>query len=226
MPAALDGSIDFYGRWNRVHPIPWSFGNDDEQAKLQAKYLSTIKLNCVYGIKYPEDLKPDTILNSCVLLYDYSKQQSQMAMPRVNLQDPLLDAMAECIPYMRTSLINSTGVKGVRVNDADQADSVAAANKSLQTAAQTGNQMVPIVGQIEIQELADGQVGKSEEFMLAMQSLDNFRLSTYGIDNGGLFEKKVQELQTEADINGGPVGLVLQDGLSIRQNFCNIANSI
>ena len=62
--------------------------------------------------------------------------------------------------------------------------------------------------------------------MLAMQSLDNFRLSIYGLDNGGLFEKKAHELQTEADLNGGPVGLVLQDGLSIRQNFCNIVNSI
>ena len=62
--------------------------------------------------------------------------------------------------------------------------------------------------------------------MLAMQSLDNLRLSGYGIDNGGLFEKKAHELQTEADINGGPVGLILQDGLSIRQNFCNIVNSI
>ena len=62
--------------------------------------------------------------------------------------------------------------------------------------------------------------------MLAMQSLDNLRLSGYGIDNGGLFEKKAHELQSEADINGGPVGLVMQDGLSIRQNFCNIVNSI
>jgi len=43
---------------------------------------------------------------------------------------------------------------------------------------------------------------------------------------GGLFEKKAHMLQSEADMNGGPVGLVLQDGLSIRQNFCNIVNSI
>ena len=83
-----------------------------------------------------------------------------------------------------------------------------------------------IIGNIEFQELTSGQLGKAEEYMLAMQSLDNFRLSGYGIDNGGLFEKKAHELQTEADINGGPVGLVLQDGLSIRQNFCNIVNSI
>ena len=68
--------------------------------------------------------------------------------------------------------------------------------------------------------------GKVQDYFLALQSLENFRLSTYGIDNGGLFEKKAHELQSEADINGGPVGLVMQDGTSIRQNFCNIVNSI
>ena len=62
--------------------------------------------------------------------------------------------------------------------------------------------------------------------MLAMQSLDNFRLSTYGLENGGLFEKKQHILEAENEVNQSSVGLVLQDGLSIRQNFCNIVNSI
>ena len=96
----------------------------------------------------------------------------------------------------------------------------------MERAALEGDPFVPIIGPQEMQELTDGQVAKSEEYMLAMQSLDNLRLSTYGIDNGGLFEKKAHELQVEADINGGPVGLVMQDGLQIRQNFCNIVNSI
>lgn len=71
-----------------------------------------------------------------------------------------------------------------------------------------------------------GKSATAADYMQAMASLDNFRLSLYGIDNGGLFEKKAHELQSEADINGGPVGLILQDGLSIRQNFCNICNSL
>ena len=59
-----------------------------------------------------------------------------------------------------------------------------------------------------------------------MQSVDNFRLSGYGIENGGLFEKKAHELESEAAINGGPIGLVMQDYVSIRQHFCNVVNSI
>lgn len=223
MPYALDGTIDFYGRYNTIHPVPMTSGTEDKGNKAQAQYLSTKKLKCVYGLDI--EGKADK-LNSTVLLHDYTKQSAQTIIPRVEVNDPLLDVMAECVPFMRTSMISSTGIKGVRVQDADQQQNVMDGSRSLEWAALTGNPWVPIIGNIEFQELTDGQTGKVQDYMLAMQSLDNLRLSGYGIDNGGLFEKKAHELQTEADINGGPVGLVLQDGASIRQNFCNIVNSI
>ena len=221
MPYALDGTIDFYGRFNTIHPVPMTSGTDDKGTKAQAQYLSEKKLKCVYGIKMPEDIKPEDLTKCTVLLHDYSKQLSQLILPRVTVNDPILETMAECVPFMRTSLLLS-----IRVQDADQAQNVLDGARGLEQAAITGEAFIPIVGDIAFQELTDGNTAKSEEYMLAMQSLDNLRLSGYGIDNGGLFEKKAHELQSEADINGGPVGLVLQDGLSIRQNFCNIVNSI
>ena len=231
MPYALDGTIDFYGRYNRVHPVPMTNGTEDKNGNAQAQLLSEIKLDVLYGIPIPKE--GDTVEtfmksleNKCVLLYDYSKQLAQTITPRVEVNDAILDVMAECVPFMRTSLLLSTGVKGMRVQNGDDWTNVADANKSIEDAALSGDPYIPMVGITEFQDLQNGQVAKSEEYMLAMQSLDNLRLSAYGIDNGGLFEKKAHELQTEADINGGPVGLVLQDGLSIRQNFCNIVNSI
>lgn len=226
MPYALDGTIDFYGRYNTIHPVPMTSGTDDKGSKAQAQYLADKKLKCIYNENQLEGLDKEKANGYTVLLHDYTKQLSQSILPRVTVNDPLLDVMAECIPFMRTALLSSTGVKGVRVQDADQAASVADGNRGLQRGAITGEPFVPILGTVEFQELTDGNVAKSEEFMLAMQSLDNLRLSGYGIDNGGLFEKKAHELQSEADINGGPVGLVLQDGLSIRQNFATLVNSI
>lgn len=231
MPYALDGTIDFYGRYNRVHPVPMTSGTEDKNGKAQAQLLSEIKLDVLYGIPIPKE--GDTVEtfmksleNKCVLLYDYSKQLAQTITPRVEVNDAILDVMSECVPFMRTSLLLSTGVKGMRVQNGDDWTNVQDANRSVEDAALSGDPYIPMVGITEFQDLQNGQVAKSEEYMLAMQSLDNLRLSTYGINNGGLFEKKAHELQTEADINGGPVGLVLQDGLSIRQNFCNIVNSI
>lgn len=226
MPYALDGTIDFYGRYNTIHPVPMTSGTEDKGNKALAELLSNIKLNCVYGMKLPEEITLADFENSAVLLHDYSKQMSQTIIPRADVNDPLIDTMAECVPFMRTNLLLGTGVKGMRVSDADQAQNALDASKSLENAALEGEGYVPVIGATEFQEIGNGQISKPEEYMLAMQSLDNLRLSTYGIDNGGLFEKKAHELQTEADINGGPVGLVLQDGLSIRQNFCVLANSI
>ena len=229
MPYALDGTIDFYGRFNTVHPVPYTNGTTEEDKKrynTQLNKLSTLKLKVQKSIILPDDLDMDTFENSCVLLWDYTKQLSETIIPRQVVNDGLLGAMAECVPFMRSALLLSTGVKGVRVNDADQAAAVWEANRSVEEGALTGNPWVAITAAIEMQELANGATNKAEEYMLAMQSLDNLRLSGYGIDNGGLFEKKAHELQVEANVNGGPVGLVLQDGLDIRQNFCNIVNSI
>lgn len=226
MPYTLDGTIDYYGRYNSIHPVPFSGGTDDKKDKAyqkQASYLATKKREVVYTLNVEQEYDP---VKNAVLLHDYTKQLSQVCIPRVTLNDPLLDVMSECIPYMRTALINSTGVKGVRVSDADQSDSVAHANKSMQNAALTGNQFVPIVGSIEFQELAEKMNGKSEEFMLSMQSLDNFRLGLYGIQNGGVFEKKSHTLESEEAINNGPIELRLNDGLEIRKNFCEVANKV
>ena len=228
MPYALDGTIDFYGRYNTIHPVPMTSGTDDKAGKAQAEYLSNIKLNCVYGIKLPEELKEEDLTNSAVLLHDYSKQLSQTVIPTQQINDPIIDLEAECMPYLRTALLMSTGVKGVRVADADQADSVREGSRSMVDSATHAEPYVPITGSLEFQELTNGNVAKSQEFLMAMQSIDNFRLGLHGVQNGGLFEKSqyVNNSQTDMNYAGGDIGLTLQDGLNIRQNFCNIVNSL
>ena len=231
MPYALQGGIDFYGRYKAIHPVPFASGTDDKnqsEGTTQAKWLSTKVFKCIYDVVTEEkDITEEMLTGSCVLLHDYTKQLSQTCIPRKELQEPLLGVMSEIIPMMRTGLLANSGIKGMRVQDQDQADAVIEANAGIETAAKTGQPWVPIVGTIDFQELTNGNAGtKSQDYMLTLQSLDNYRLSLYGIDNGGLFEKKAHELQEEAAINGANVGLVLQDAVSIRQRFCNIVNSI
>ena len=235
MPYALDGGIDFYGRYVGVHPIPFSGGTTDEekaQASKQMSILSAKKLKPVYDVMLPEELfksKGEALYTSCVLLKDYTEQLAQTITPRQMLNDGIIDVEAECVPFMRTALLRATGVKGMRVGDQSEQSNVQAANDSMLDAALTGKVNIPIIGTVDFQELNDGQVGKADEFMMALQSLDNFRLSTYGLDNGGLFQKRQHMLQSEQEMNaagGGSVGLIMQDGLSIRQRFCDIVNSI
>jgi len=227
MPYALDGTIDFYGRFNSVHPVPMANGTteDEKWTKAQANVLSRIKLMCLYDEKQIEKHRDDKN-KCCVLIHDYTKQLSQTIISRQIINDPLLDVMAECVPFLRTSLIAGSGIKGIRVNDADQQESVLDASRSMLDSALTGKPWIPIIGNIEFQELTDGAVLKSEEYMLAMQSLDNLRLSGYGLANGGLFEKKAHLNDSENEINQSGVSLVMTDGLEIRQHFCEMINDL
>lgn len=231
MPYALEGTIDFYKRYNHIHPIPFSYGEEDKKGKRykdQLNVLSNLKLKCIYDvISEEDDVTEELLTQSCVLLHDYSKQWSETIIPRQQIQEPVLKVMSEIIPFMRTGLIKRTGIQGIRVPDADAKSDVASANQAIEECAKTGQPYMPVVGAVDFQEFGN-QTGSNttQEYMLAMQSLDNFRLAAYGIDNGGLFEKKAHELEAEAAINNTPVGLVLQDAVSIRQRFCNIVNSI
>lgn len=222
LPYALSGTIDVYGRFQSVTPLPFNGSSSNEEGK-EKPWITGLTRKPVYDVLQELD---EEFTESCVLLSDYSKQISQTNIPRQILQDPILDAMSEAFPLARTSLIAHSGIKGMRVNDEDQKVQVELASKSVTRAALNGKMWIPLVGNIEYQELTDGTALKSEEFLLYMQSLDNFRLSLYGLDNGGLFQKKSHILQAEQDMNGGNVGLVYQDGLTLRQKFCDIVNSI
>lgn len=221
LPYALDGTIDIYGRFLGITPLPF---NGTAKDKKDAWITGLVKTP-VYEI--PLEVDESMFFDGCVLLSDYSKQISQTNISRQILQDPILDAMAEAFPLARTALIANSGVKGMRVNDQNQESNVKAASRSVYRAALNGDPWIPIVGNLEFQELTDGGSAlKSEEYLLYMQALDNYRLSLYGLKNGGLFQKKAHMLEAEQAMNDGNVGLVYQDGLTLRQKFCDIVNAI
>lgn len=231
-PYALDGTIDYYGRYNTVHPVPWAEGmdNDNKKSPLSA-YLATKKLDVLYGVPTKDEdvikwAKKFASGEACVLVHDYTKQLAQTIISRQIIQDPLLDIMSDCIPFMRTCLLSGTGVKGMRVSNEADYPNVIDANRAFEKAALEGNLNIPIVGSVEFQELTNGQTLKAEEFLLSMQGLDNYRLSLYGLENGGLFQKKSHMLEAEQSMNAGKASIQLNDGLKIRQYFCDVVNSI
>lgn len=231
--SAPEGStgIDVYGRFTGVSPLPFNGTSND--GRPDSPWIRGLTYRPVYeaiDVADFEGAKPEEIIEametSCVLLHDYTPQRSQTIIPRQELQDPLLDVMSDCIPFMRTTLLNGTGVMGLRVGNELENASVDAASNAINKAALEGRKYVGIVGNLDFQQLTDGALAKAEEFMLALQSLDNYRLSLYGLDNGGLFQKKSHMLEAEQEMNAGNTGLVAEDGLRNRQTFATIANSI
>ena len=230
-PYALDGTIDFYGRYNHIKPVPMASGEDksvEEEAreKTQAAILSTMRLKVIKEVLLPEELDYETLTNSAVIIRDYTNQLSQTNIARSILNDELISMMSDYFPLLGTNLIMGTGISAIRVSSSDEKDEVKAMAQAVYNAALNKNPYVAVTTGVEPKELVGGSRNRPEDYLLAFQSLDNFRLSTYGIANGGVYEKKAHILESENAINYSTVMSAYQDGLKQRQDSCNIANSV
>lgn len=231
LPYTLDGTIDVYGRFTGVTPLPFNGTANDGDP--ENPWIQGLVFNPVYETpnlldfagKSAEQLD-DYLAHACVLLHDVSPAISQTNISRSIMQEPIVDLMSDCLPFLRTALLNSTGVLGMRVSSEDEVPQVKAASNAINKAALVGEKYVGIAGRVEFQELTGGAVGKAEEFLLSMQSLDNFRLSMYGLETGGLFQKKSHMLESEQQMNAGNASLMLLDGLRNRQDFAILVNII
>ena len=221
-PKEGDTGLDIYGRFKEIQLIQFMGSTEKETALM----LGT-PFKVRYDIKLSEQNVED-LTGSAVILRDYSQPLAQTILPMALRQEWILQLMAEDLSYLRTKLIIGTGINGVKVNSADQVNDVDDLATGVIKAAQTGKPYVGIAGGVELQGLENinGGTMRSEDYLMSLQSLDNIRLSAYGLDNGGIFEKKAHITNDELAMNGSSVGLVYQDALSRRKEFCDIVNSI
>lgn len=223
LPYALDGTIDVYGRFVDVTPLPFNgTASDGDKVK---PWITGLRRHCKYDIEL-EQLPVDDLVNSCVLLHDYSQQISQTNISRQILNDPIIDVEADMLPFCRTALLNSTGVLGMRVSSQDEQANVEAASRAINRAALEGKKYIPVVGAVDFQEMTGDKLGTADGFLMAMQSIDNYRLQTHGVDGGGIFQKQSHMLESENQMNAGKSSFVMQDRLDQRQHFCDIVNSL
>ena len=222
LPFALDGTIDVYGRYKNVTPVPF---NGTAANKEDKPWIIGLNRKVEYTEFDPEK-SSDKYEDKCVLLRDYTQQLSQHVLPRAGLQEGIIDFESDILPFMRTALMAGTGITGMRCDGADQADSVKDAARSIYQAALKGEYWIPIEDvALKLEELTQGTTTNPQDYLLALQSVDNLRLSFHGLDNGGLFEKKQHITNQELSINSSPIELIYQDGLEARQRFCDLINS-
>lgn len=231
LPFTLNGDIDVYGRYTQVSPLPF-MGKDEaktENGKRQAALFSAQLRTPVYDIDDIEGITPEEFLaKRCVLIYDYTPQLSQYIQPRQDMNDGLIEMESNLLPYLNTLLSNNTGVAGLRVSSADEQASVETASQTANLAALNGRRWMAIMGQLDFQDLSPSGASarmRAEDYLLSMQAIDNFRLGTYGLDNGGLFNKKSYQNLEQTQNMGGQSSIVMEDGLNQRQRACDIVNN-
>jgi len=224
LPYTLDGEIDVYGRYTGVTPIAFG-GTAINQDSKERPWITGLVRKPMYDIQLEMPTMED-FNGKCILLNDYCKQMSQKGLPRAEMDDSIIDIEAEMIPYLRTTLQNQTGVTAVRVNSQDEYSNVNALNNQVNTGALEGSRYIAAIGNVDFQDFGETPTGKSADYMQALESIDNYRLGLLGIDQAGVFQKSSYINDQTQALGGGAVGLIMDDGLAQRQDFCDKVNSL
>lgn len=211
--------IDVYGRFINTSPLPFNGTSAD---KKESPWIKGLEFDVVYDIEEEQDFDE----SKCFLLSDFSKQISQTNIARKILNDPLIKFESELLPFVRTNLLNGTGVSGMRVQNQDEANEVLLASESINKAAKGGKKYIPIIGKLDFQDLTGGSLANVNEYLMSMQAVDNFRLTTHGMDSGGIFQKQAHMLESENQMNERKSSFVLDDKKYQRARFCDLVNSM
>lgn len=222
LPYALAGSINVYGQYTAITPLIFKGGQTKDKKDKDVPFVNGLIKNVVYDVT-DEQYDANSV---AVILKDYTPQMDEKILSRQIINDPLLGVMSEVIPMARTSMIANTGIKGMRVESEEDLAAVRLAGSAVKNAALNGNIYVPIQGRTEYQELSTGAGLRTQDYLLLLQSLNNYRQSLYGIGEGALFEKKAHTLESEQEANAVSVSAALQDGLEIRKHFAEVVNKV
>lgn len=226
LPFTVDGNLDMYGRAKEIRLIPFTPSTKDKRMKPVEDFLANKKFRVVNTIK--DIVTVDDLTKSAVILYDRTPDLGENVIPQNIMNQALINYEAEIYAFMRTNMINASGVTGVRVHGKDEASNVRDANDELVFAAKHAQKYVPIVGEtVDFQELVTSN-GNTQEFLQAAQAIHNLRMSLNGLASGGVYDKSQYVNNKQTTLNQGEVdaSLVLQDKYARRDEFCNIVNSI
>jgi hypothetical protein len=149
--SARDGTgLDEYGRYKSIAPIPLAGGAVDENGKTKPIFPGRV-FDVDYDIVLPEDLTYEHLTTHAVIIRDYATNGlSQFTVPRVGKQEAIIDVMSDCVPLMRTALINGVGITGIKVRSQDEQVNVSAANDQLQNAAINGERYIGIINGLDM----------------------------------------------------------------------------
>ena len=221
------GGLDEYGRYRTAKPVLYQ-GGTFEDPDQDYEFINNLDLNVIYELPEEQEIDIKMFDNSCVIVYDHTRElNANNNIARAIEVQPLILAESEAYPFARTNIISNSGVRAFRVTDSSEAPRVDELGRKVTDSAKRGLPFLGVQGNLEFQDLTDGgSPMKSEEYLLYLQSLDNFRQGTIGVGDGAIFEKKAHMLNREAGMNGMCPGQILSDALNQRVEAFNILNAI
>ncbi|MFI3297332.1 MAG: hypothetical protein R3Y59_06855 [bacterium] len=236
LPFALNGNIDCYGRYMSCNTLPF-IGVSQNEIK-NKKTIDYVKNNIeiVYDDLYPsydEITEYDIIRiekeltsgsDKGIILNDYSLGLSQMQQPRYSFIRPILASMATCMQIINTAMFACADYNLIQAQTEDEANQLKLVLNNIKNDILKGKRFGALIGTLPMESLRTTNVSNIQDLWETFNSLDNFRKSTAGISNSGVFNKKERMLQQEQQLNGTNADDIYSDGLYQRQRMCDLFN--
>lgn len=234
-PYAATG-LSVYGNPNSATPVPVATGSNGEYEgdwgiskedyEKQKAFFKDMHFKLIYNEQQLESIDESDYDKCAVPLFDFSRGRASTDIPHAIDADGIIDIESRFIPYVNTAAKNATGIKSILVKGPFAEQEMAHANNAIENAALEGDSFVAVQAEMKTEQLTDGKVGTTSEFMQAQQSIKNFRIERLGVANGGVFEKNAHMLESENEVNQSTSQYILQDGHELRQNFLTIFNKM
>lgn len=212
LPYANTGGINEYGLPEKVKPLTFNGTSADENkpystGKEYYKVSSNIEIN----------------ENGAVLLFDRAPvSRSGLVSPRFIINSAIINLESEIISRIKNNIKNSD--KKV-VFYADDDNQKTAFQTAIKEAYEADSPFVVVVrgsnrwGK-ENTDYMHGDVGlKAQELFESWQSINNIRVMSMGIVNGGAFEKKERVVNAEVEDELSQTSIILESGLIFRKLF-------
>lgn len=207
LPYAGTGGINRYGLPNKVKLLEFNGTSSDGNAYIKEEYYVSSNV----------EIKE----KGAVILRDrYAIGRSGLVAPRFLINSAIIELEAEIISRIKTNIKNSD-TKVVFYCDDDKQK--AAFEKAIQEAYTADSPFVVVVkgsnrwGQ-DNTDYMHGQVGlKAQELFESWQSVNNIRVMSEGIINGGAFEKKERVVNAEVQDESTQTSIILNSGLICRK---------
>lgn len=222
--------IDFYGRYNKIKPYSFNGMTQAKKEKSQADiFLSTQIRDNIKDIPMVDNKKDaEKIFNEgAVICFDKTPGMAYYVNSRNRDVKPYIEYMIKVLIQTKSALINSSGFN-LFSSDTQNASELMQMEIDAINQDREKGKLAAVVSKLlgQIENLQSNAPAAMADFWNSLQSVDNLRLKSLGIQNDGVVQKsQYQNIQEQTmDINDS-----LQVYLNCfmeRVRFSAIVNSI
>lgn len=241
LPYSMSGDgeetgIDFYGRFNKLKPFSFNGSTDgsgekkEDGKKSKADiYLSTQLRDNIKDIPMVETLEEAEKIykEGAVICWDYTPGLAYWNNSRNRVSQSYIKYMVKVLIQTKSALINSSGFNLFAADGEEAHDLMQMQIDAINEDREKGK-LAAVVSKLlgNIENLQSNAPAAIQDFWASLQSVDNLRLKSMGIQNDGMQQKSQYQNIQEQSMDISDALQVYWNSFLERVKFAAIVNSI